>query len=59
MLDSGAHCSAIRKTVPELPEVEFISGNPETKQVAIRYNAEKTPLTTITVAMEEEGYPVQ
>ena len=54
------HCiNSIRRTVTELPGVEFVAGNPETKQVVIRYNPETTPLTQITAAMEKEGYPVR
>lgn len=57
---SCEHCiTAIRKAVTELPQVEFVSGNPETKQVVIRYNPETTPLTKIAAVMEEEGYPVK
>jgi copper chaperone len=54
------HCiNAIRKAVSALPEVEFVAGSPETKQVVIRYNPEATSLGAITEAMEEEGYPVK
>ena len=54
------HCiNAIRKAVTELPQVEFVAGNPDAKQVTVRYNPEATPLTKIVAAMEEEGYPVK
>jgi copper chaperone len=52
------HCiNAIKKSVTELPGVEWVSGDPEKKQVVLRYEPATTPLTKITAAMEEEGYP--
>lgn len=54
------HCiTSIRKTVSELPGVDFLAGDPETKQVRLRYNPSTAPLADIKRAMEEEGYPVK
>ena len=52
------HCiAAIRQAVSKLPGVQFVDGNPQTKQVTIRYDPSVVELTTIEKAMEEEGYP--
>jgi len=52
------HCiAAIRKAVSKLAGVQFVGGNPQTKQVTIRYDPSVVELTAIEKAMEEEGYP--
>lgn len=52
------HCIAtIRKAVSKLAGVQFVGGNPQTKQVTIRYDPSVVELTAIEKAMEEEGYP--
>lgn len=54
------HCIAsIRKAVTAIPGVDFISGDPESKQVVIEYNPESVTLESVKKAMEEEGYPVK
>jgi copper chaperone len=53
------HCiAAIRKAVSKLVGVQFVGGNPQTKQVTIRYDPSVLELTAIEKAMEEEGYPL-
>lgn len=53
------HCIAtIRKAVSKLAGVQFVGGNPQTKQVTIRYDPSVVELTAIEKAMEEEGYPL-
>jgi len=53
------HCiAAIRKALSRLPGVQFLGGNPLTKQVTIRYDPSLVALTAIEKAMEEEGYPL-
>jgi copper chaperone len=53
------HCiAAIRKAVSKLAGVQFVGGNPQTKQVTIRYDPSVLELTAIEKAMEEEGYPL-
>jgi copper chaperone len=52
------HCiAAIRKAVSKLAGVRFVDGNPQAKQVTIRYDPSVVQLTDIEEAMEEEGYP--
>ena len=52
------HCiAAIRKALSKLAGVQFVGGNPQTKQVTIRYDPSVVELTAIEKAMEEEGYP--
>jgi copper ion binding protein len=52
------HCiAAIRKAVSKLAGVQFVDGNPQAKQVTIRYDPSVVQLTDIEEAMEEEGYP--
>jgi copper chaperone len=52
------HCvAAIRRALSNLPGVQFLNGNPQTKQVTIRYDSSVVQLTAIEKAMEEEGYP--
>jgi copper chaperone len=52
------HCiAAIRKALSNLPGVQFLDGNPQTKQVTIRYDPSVVQLTAIEKVMEEEGYP--
>jgi copper chaperone len=52
------HCIAtIRKAVSSLAGVQSVDGNPQTKQVKIRYDPSVVELTAIEKAMEEEGYP--
>ena len=54
------HCiQTIRTSVEKLSGVQFISGDPEGKQVVIEYDPGQTPLGGIEAAMEEEGYPVK
>jgi len=53
------HCIAtIRKALSRLAGVQFLGGNPQTKQVTIRYDPSVVELTAIEKAMEEEGYPL-
>ncbi len=53
------HCiQSIRKSVEKLPGVQFVSGDPDGKQIVVEYDPGQTPLTGIEKAMEEEGYPV-
>ena len=53
------HCiAAIRKALSRLAGVQFLGGNPQTKQVTIRYDPSVVELTAIEKAMEEEGYPL-
>lgn len=53
------HCVAtIRKALSKLAGVQFLGGNPQTKQVTIRYDPSVLELTAIEKAMEEEGYPL-
>ncbi len=53
------HCiQTIRKSVEKLPGVQFVSGDPDGKQIVVDYDPGQTPLTGIETAMEEEGYPV-
>jgi copper chaperone len=53
------HCiAAIRKALSKLPGVQFLDGNPQAKQVTIRYDPSVVQLTAIEKAMEEEGYPL-
>ncbi|MCJ7509649.1 MAG: heavy-metal-associated domain-containing protein [Dehalococcoidia bacterium] len=53
------HCIAtIRKALSKLAGVEFLGGNPQTKQVTIRYDPLLVTLAAIEKAMEEEGYPL-
>lgn len=54
------HCiQTIRTKVEKLPGVQFISGDPDGKQVVVEYDPGQTSLGGIEAAMEEEGYPVQ
>ncbi len=53
------HCiAAIRNALSKLAGVQFVGGNPQTKQVTIRYDPSVVELTAIEKAMEEEGYPL-
>ncbi len=53
------HCiAAIRKAVTALPGVEFLTGDPQSQQVTLRYDPERSSLDDIVKAMEEEGYSV-
>jgi copper chaperone len=53
------HCIAtIRKALSKLAGVQLLDGNPQTKQVTIRYDPSVVELTAIEKAMEEEGYPL-
>jgi copper chaperone len=53
------HCiAAIRKALSKLAGVQFLSGEPRTKQVTIRYNPSLVAMTAIEKAMEEAGYPL-
>ncbi len=54
------HCiQSIRTSVEKLPGVQFISGDPDGKQVVVEYDPGQTSLGGIEAAMEEEGYPVK
>ena len=54
------HCIAsIQKAVTKLPGVKFLSGDPNTKRVALEYDPASVQLEVIEQAMEEEGYPVK
>jgi len=53
------HCIAsIRKAVSKLAGVEFVGGDPSSKQVSLRFDESRVQLEAIEKAMEEEGYPV-
>jgi copper chaperone len=53
------HCiAAIRTVLSRLAGVQFVEGNPQTKQVTIRYDPSMVELTAIEKVMEEEGYPL-
>ena len=53
------HCiAAIRKALSKLAGVQFLSGDPRTKQVTIQYDPSLVAMTAIEKAMEEEGYPL-
>ncbi|KPK46375.1 MAG: hypothetical protein AMJ77_06100 [Dehalococcoidia bacterium SM23_28_2] len=53
------HCiAAIRVALSRLQGVQFLDGNPQAKQVRIRYDPSVVDLTTIEKTMEEEGYPL-
>ncbi len=53
------HCiMSIRKAVTGLAGVEFVSGDPASKQVNLRFDESRVKLTDIEQAMEGEGYPV-
>jgi len=53
------HCiAAIRKALSKLAGVQFLSGDPRTKQVTIQYDPSLVALAAIEKAMEEEGYPL-
>ena len=54
------HCIAsIRKAVTKLPGVEFLAGDPSSKQVTLEYDPSVVQLEAIEQAMEGEGYPVK
>ena len=54
------HCIAsIRKAVTKLPGVEFLQGNPSSKQVTLEYDPCAVQVEAIERVMEEEGYPVK
>ncbi len=56
---SCEHCiMTIEKAVTRLPGVQFVSGDPESKQVTVEYDPAQANLSEIEQAMEEEGYPV-
>ena len=51
------HCiAAIRKALSKLAGVQFLSGDPRTKQVTIRYDPSLVAMRAIEKAMEEAGY---
>ena len=53
------HCIAsIRKAVSKLAGVEFVSGDPNRKEVSVRFDQSRIKPEDIEKAMEEEGYPV-
>ncbi len=54
------HCIAsIRKAVTKLPSVQFLEGNPDSKQVTLEYDPSVVRMEAVEEAMEEEGYPVK
>ena len=54
------HCIAsIRKAVTKLPGVQFLAGDPSSKQVTLEYDPAAVQLPAIERAMAEEGYPVK
>ena len=56
---SCGHCiAAIREALSKLAGVQFLDGNPQAKQVTIRYDPSVVDMTAIEKAMEEEGYPL-
>ncbi len=57
---SCGHCiMSIEKAVTKLPGVEFVSGDPDAKQVVVEYDPVLVVLDAIEAAMEGEGYPVK
>ncbi len=53
------HCiMSIRKAVTKLAGVEFVGGDPASKQVSLRFDESRVKLEDIEQAMEDEGYPV-
>jgi copper chaperone len=53
------HCIAsISKAVGKLAGVEFLGGDPASKQVSLRFDESRVKLEDIEQAMEDEGYPV-
>ena len=57
---SCGHCiQTIEKAVTKLPGVQFVSGDPDTRQVIIEYDESTSSLESVEKAMEEEGYPVK
>jgi copper chaperone len=53
------HCiESIRKAVTKLAGVEFVGGDPASKQVSLRFDESRVKLEEIEQAMEDEGYPV-
>ncbi len=57
---SCGHCiNSIEKAVNKLPGVQFVEGDPGTKQVTVEYDPAAIRLETIEQALEEEGYPVK
>ena len=56
---SCGHCiAAIRNALSKLAGVQFLDGDPQAKQVTIRYDLSVVQMTAIEKAMEEEGYPL-
>jgi copper chaperone CopZ len=49
---------SIRKAVTKLTGVEFVGGDPASKQVSLRFDESRVKLEDIEQAMEDEGYPV-
>jgi copper chaperone CopZ len=49
---------SIRKAVTGLAGVEFVAGDPASKQVSLRFDESRVELEDIERAMEDEGYPV-
>lgn len=57
---SCEHCiMSIEKALLNLEGVRFLSGDPAGKLVTLEYDPAVLDLSTIEVAMEEEGYPVR
>jgi len=53
------HCiMSIRKAVTKLAGVEFVGGDPNRKQVSVRFDESRVKVEDIEQAMEDEGYPV-
>lgn len=57
---SCGHCVAtVQKAVGELPGVQTVSANADTKKVEIAFDPSQVNLTKIEAVMDEAGYPVQ
>ena len=56
---SCEHCiMSIEKALSKLDGVRFLSGDPTVKLVTLEYDPAVLNVSSIEVAMEEEGYPV-
>ena len=56
---SCEHCiKAINRAVSALPSVQFLDGDPATKEVKLSFDPAITSLDEILGAMDDEGYPV-
>jgi len=56
---SCGHCiESIRKAVTKLAGVEFVGGDPASKQIRLLFDDSRVKLEDIEQVMEDEGYPV-